>query len=104
MRKEAVLGNRGVGRMPPNRESKLVQMSNSDAVAKLEQSAEAAYQAMYDAKPLRVKDCYEDAQLYFHRAIEAARLAALPSEVERLIRRSKHMEDVYNSQFRGVGV
>ena len=65
MRKEAVLGNRGVGRMPPNRESKLVQMSNSDAVAKLEQSAEAAYQAMYDAKPLRVKDCYEDAQLIF---------------------------------------
>jgi hypothetical protein len=79
-------------------------MNNSDAVAKLEQLAEAAYQAMYDAKPFRVKDCYDDAQLYFHRAIEAARLAALPGDVARLTRRSKHVEDVYNSQFRGVGL
>jgi len=79
-------------------------MNSSDAVAKLEQLAEAAYQAMYDAMPFRVKDCYDDAQLYFHRAIEAARLAELHSDVARLTRRSKHMEDVYNSQFRGVGL
>jgi hypothetical protein len=79
-------------------------MSDSDAIAKLEQLAEAAHQAMYDARPFRVKDCYDDAQLYFHGAIEAARLADLPSDVARLTRRSKHIEDVYNSQFRGVGL
>lgn len=79
-------------------------MSDSDAIAELERLAEAAYLAMYDARPYGAKDCYDDAQLYFRRAIEAARRAELASDVVRLTRRLKHIEDVYNSQFRGIGV
>ena len=78
-------------------------MSERQTIAELEQTAEAAYAAMYDAKAHDVKDCYDDAQVHFGRAIEAAQLARLPDEVARLWRRVEHITSVYNSQFRGVG-
>ena len=68
-----------------------------------ERAAEVAYAGMYDAKPHGVKDCYDDAQLCFAHAIEAARLAGLVDEVERLKSRAEHVRNVYNGQFRGVG-
>jgi len=78
-------------------------MNTPDTVADCERSAEAAYAAMYDARPLGVKDCYDDARLYFSRAIEAARSAGLTAEASRLTQRLEHIEAVYNGQFRGVG-
>jgi hypothetical protein len=73
------------------------------AIAESERLADAAYAAMYDAKPHNVKDCFEDALLHFGHAIEAAKLAGLADEVVRLTRRVEHVQDVYNSQFRNVG-
>jgi hypothetical protein len=43
-------------------------------IARLELLAEQAYAAMYDVPPLRsVKDDYDNARLYFQRAIDEAR-------------------------------
>jgi hypothetical protein len=78
-------------------------MIDRDTLVELERTAEAAYAAMYDARPYGVKDCYEDARLYFHRAIEVAQRAEFADEAARLARRLEHVEKVYNSQFRGVG-
>jgi hypothetical protein len=78
-------------------------MNEREAVADFERLAEAAYAAMYDVLPHNVKDCYDDAQLYIGRAIEAAERGGLADEVVRLTRRAEHITDVYNSQFRGVG-
>ena len=78
-------------------------MIDSDALAELEGKAEAAYAAMYDARPYSVKDCYEDSCLYFHRAIEVAQRAGLADEAARLRQRVEHVGKVYNNQFRGVG-
>ena len=44
-------------------------------IDEFERAAEAAYAAMYEAKPYSVKDCYDDAQLYFSHAIAAAKRA-----------------------------
>jgi hypothetical protein len=78
-------------------------MDARDAIVESERLGEAAYAAMYDARPHGVKDCYEDALVHFGRAIETARRACLADEVTRLSRRAEHIERVYNSQFRGVG-
>ena len=78
-------------------------MTERDTIAELERIAESSYTAMYEARPHNVKDHYDDAQLYFSRAIEAAQQAGLIDEVARLVRRRDHVESVYNSQFRGVG-
>ena len=78
-------------------------MNERDTIAELEQMAEGSYDAMYDARPHNVKDHYEDAQLYFSRAIEAAQRGGLTDEVMRLTRRVEHITDVYDTQFRGVG-
>jgi hypothetical protein len=77
-------------------------MNGREAIG-FERLAEAAYAAMYDVRPHNVKDCYDDAQLYFSRAIEAAEIGGLADEATRLTRRREHVENVYNSQFRGVG-
>ena len=77
-------------------------MAERDTIAEFERMAESSYSAMYEARPHNVKDHYEDAQLYFSRAIEAAQQAGLVDEVGRLVRRRDHVESVYNSQFRGV--
>lgn len=79
-------------------------MNGTNAIAELEHLAEAAYHAMYDARPYGIKDCYDAARCYFRRAIEAARQAGLAGEVARLERRLAHIESVYNHHFRGIGV
>ena len=58
---------------------------------------------MYDAPPYGVKDCYDDARLYFAQAIEVAKGAGLVADVTRLSSRLEHIENVYAHQFRGVG-
>ncbi len=78
-------------------------MNDRETVAEFERLAEAAYAAMYDARPHQVKDCYDDARMYLTRAIEAAQGAGLADAAARLTRRLEHVENVYNSQFRGVG-
>ena len=78
-------------------------MTGRKTIDEFERAAEAAYAAMYDAKPYSVKDCYDDAQLYFSHAIAAAKLAGLAEEVERLTRRAEDVRKVYNSRLRGVG-
>ena len=72
-------------------------------LARLELLAEQAYAAMYDVPPLRsVKDDYDNARLYFQRAIDEARRLGLPNEVARLTQRRDHVCAVYDSQFRGL--
>ena len=78
-------------------------MSERKTIDEFERAAEAAYAAMYEAKPYSVKDCYDDAQINFSHAIAAAKLAGLADEVERLSQRAEDVKKVYNSQFRGVG-
>ena len=78
-------------------------MIDRDTRVEFERMAEAAYAAMYDARSYGVKDCYEDARLYFHRAIEVAQGAGFADDAARLARRLEHVEKLYNSQFRGVG-
>lgn len=75
-------------------------LADQDTVAYFEGLAEAAYAAMYEERPYRVKDCYEDARLNFGKAIEAARRAGLTDEIARLTKREEHVVKVYNSQFR----
>jgi hypothetical protein len=72
-------------------------------MARYEQSAEAAYDAMYDARSSAAKDCYEDARLYLSKAIAMASGANLPDDVVRLTARRKEITEIYNRQFRGVG-
>ena len=67
-----------------------------------EKLAEAAYDAMYEAKSYAVKDCFDDARGYFSKAIDIAKHAGLDDEVARLTARLDHIVSVYNSQFRGV--
>jgi hypothetical protein len=78
-------------------------MTERDTIAELERMAEGSYSAMYEARPHNVKDHYDDAQLYFSWAIEAAQQGGLADEVTRLTNRRDHIIAVYNSQFRGVG-
>ena len=69
----------------------------------LEALAEAAYDAMYEAKLVGAKERYEEARLNFARAIESARRAHLPQEAARLTRRRNQVARIYNSQFRYTG-
>jgi hypothetical protein len=73
------------------------------AMARLEALAEAAYDAMYEAKLVGAKDRYEEARLNFDCAIDAARRARLPQEAARLTRRRNQVSRIYNSQFRYSG-
>ena len=78
-------------------------MDDQNAIAEFVRLAEAEYTAIYDARPSRAKDHYDDARHYFHQAIEAARRAGRATDVTNLTRRVEHIEMVYNTQFRGVG-
>jgi hypothetical protein len=69
-------------------------------MVRLEALAEAAYDAMYEAKLVGAKNRYEEAKLHFDRAVEAARRAHLPQEAARLTRRRNQVARIYNSQFR----
>ena len=70
----------------------------SDDYRDHERDAEAAYDAMYDAR--RPKDCYEDAMDAFRRAIKAAEAAGEHGEAKRLEARRDHVREVYRKQFR----
>jgi len=74
-----------------------------DELARYEARAEAAYNAMYDAVPHNVKDCYEDSRLSLAHAIKIAEALGLKGEVERLTKRAEHIDAVYNHQFRHIG-
>jgi len=76
---------------------------DSKEIAQFEALAEAAYSAMYDARPHNAKDCFEDASYNFQRAIDIARMRGLADAVERLTRRRDHVAAVFNSQFRYAG-
>ncbi len=77
--------------------------SPSETVAEHERRAEAAYTAMYEARPQQVKDLYEEARGHFWRAIEAAWTGLVLAEVVRLSARFAEVDAVYNGQFRGIG-
>ena len=72
-------------------------------IADCERLAEAAYEAMYEARPHLVKDLYEETRGHFWRAIEAAWAGRLFADVVRLSARFAEIDAVYNSQFRGIG-
>jgi hypothetical protein len=72
-------------------------------MARCEQRAEAAYDAMYDARPPAARDFYDDARRHLSEAIEIAKRAGLAEDVARLTTRRDHITDVYDHQFRGVG-
>jgi len=72
-------------------------------MVRLEALGEAAYEAMCEARLAGAKHRYEEAKLHFDRAVEAARRARLPQEVERLTRRRDQVVRIYNSQFRYSG-
>jgi hypothetical protein len=75
-----------------------------DAIAELERMAEASYAAMYEARPHNVKDHFEDAYGYFSQAIDVAKEAGLLTEVGRLTKRRDHVYNVFDHQFRNVGL
>jgi hypothetical protein len=72
-------------------------------MTRYEEHAEAAYDAMYDARAPAAKVCYEDARAYLTKAIAMAQAANLPDDVARLTARRKEIAEVYNRQFRSVG-
>ena len=72
-------------------------------MVRLEALAEAAYDAMYEARLHGARNRYEEARFYFDGAIEAAHRARLHDEAARLKRRRDHVGRVYNSQFRYSG-
>jgi hypothetical protein len=72
-------------------------------MVRLEAMAEAAYDAMYEARLAGAKHRFEEARLNFDRAIEAAKRAHLPQEAARLTRRRDQVVRIYNSQFRYSG-
>jgi len=72
-------------------------------MVRFEALAEAAYDAMYEARLHGAKNRYEEARYHFDRAIEAAFRARLHDEAARLKRRRDHVGRVYNSQFRYSG-
>ena len=77
-------------------------MLAADEIERDEKLAEAAYEAVYEAMPYAVKDCFDDARSYFTRSIEMAKHAELIDEVARLTARLDHIVSVFNSQFRIV--
>jgi hypothetical protein len=67
-----------------------------------ERQAEAAYDAMYEARPAAAKDCFDDACGFLAKAIDWAGRAGLEDEVARLTARRDHIVKVYDSQFRNI--
>jgi hypothetical protein len=55
---------------------------------------------MYEARGHRVKERYEDAMVFFARAIRVAEAEGRTAEVERLAKRKAEITAVYNHQFR----
>jgi hypothetical protein len=67
-----------------------------------ERLAEAAYDAMYDARPSAAKDFFDDACGFLAKAIDLATRAGLAEEAARLTARRDHIVNVYDSQFRRI--
>lgn len=67
---------------------------------RLERFGEQEYAQMYDVRGHRVKECYEDAMVFFARAIRVAEAEGRTAEVERLKQRKAEITAVYNHQFR----
>jgi hypothetical protein len=65
-----------------------------------ERRAEAADDAMYEARPSAAKDLFDDACGFFAKAIDLAKRAGLADEAARLTARCDHIVSVYDSQFR----
>jgi hypothetical protein len=72
-------------------------------MVRLEALAEAAYDAMYEARLDGARNRFEEARQNFDRAIEAARRAHLSQEAARLTRRRDQVVRIFNSQFRYSG-
>ena len=98
----AQYGKTAISNADATREAEL--MDNHEVIAECEAKAEAAYAAMYDARPHGVKDLYDNARLYFRDAIDAAQCAGRTDDVTRLTSRVQHVEEVYISQFRFIGL
>ena len=71
-----------------------------ERMLELEARAEAAYAAMYDARPHEEKDLKDDALLYLAEAQRIAEALDLPDDAARLKARTENIMGVYNSQFR----
>ena len=69
-------------------------------LVRFEALAEAAHEAMYEARLRGARGCYEEARSHFAAAIDAAQRAGLHEEATRLKRRRDHVARIYNSQFR----
>ncbi len=69
----------------------------------LEARGEAAYTAMYDARPHEEKDLKDDALMYLAQAEKIAIALGLTEDAARLKARTANIMGVYNSQFRGMG-
>ena len=67
-------------------------------MTRFEEQAEAAYAAMYDARPPAAKD-----HAYLTKAIAMAKGANLTEDAARLMARRKQIIEIYNRQFRSVG-
>ena len=72
-------------------------------MVRLEAFAEAAYEAMREAKLKGAKARYEEARFHFDRAIDAAHRARLYDEAARLKRRRDHIGQVYHGHVRYSG-
>ena len=94
-----VLSRRGKSRYVSREASEAGITARVDMV-RFEALAEAAHEAMYEARLRGAKGCYEEARSHFASAIEAAQRAGLHEEATRLKRRRDHVARVYNSQFR----
>ena len=87
-----------IGRLAPPSEVQLrFEVENNEKLA------EAAYDAMYEARPYAVRDCFDDACGYLAEAIGIAKKAGLDDQVTRLTARRDHIVKVYDRQFRGIG-
>lgn len=77
-------------------------MSEDEAkvLERLKAKAEAAYDAMYEARsPRDANDCYRDAKDWFHEAIGFARRLGDAEETGRIEARLAHVKAVFRSQF-----
>jgi hypothetical protein len=71
-----------------------------EQMAEWEARAEAAYDAMYDARGRDAKDFKDDALQYLFQAIAVAKALGLEADAARLGKRLEHIIAVWNSQFR----
>jgi hypothetical protein len=75
-------------------------MTELERLAFLEQQAEAAYDAMYEAhSPSHAAACYSDAKEALYSAITIAQDLRAGEVVERLEARLAHIKAVFRSQF-----